>query len=345
MHRYRVEWTASGLVYYADGVQVASHPTPIGVDMRPVVSDIFVNSSTVRLDWLRLSPYASTGTFTSRILGSGSERIWGDLAADVDLPAGTSVALSVRTGDTPTPDGTWTDWESLPGTGGDVGETAAYLQYRAELSTTDDSASPELREVEVEYQLTGPPPPTSLFSDDFESGNLGAWTTVNGLTVTGEAAFAGSFGARANDAAGVSVSADKTLATSAHDVTTTVRFKIDSRSTAMRLLRLRSSTNTPLVRVSLNAAGRLLYRNEVTGVNRTSTTAPSNSTWHVLSIRTFADGATGHVTVLLDGVPVPGLDFVEDLGSNPIGRITLGDETNPAVYSAAYDDLVVVETS
>ena len=256
MHHYRIEWTASGLVYYADGALVATHPTPIAANMRPVVSDIFVNTSTVRVDWLRLSPYASTGTFTSRVLGDGSQRAWGDLTADVATPAGTSVALSVRTGDTPTPDGTWTDWQSLPGTGGNVGATSAYLQYRAELATTDDSATPELRDVEVEYQLTGPPPPTGLFSDDFESGNLAAWTTVNGLTVTAEAAFAGAFGARANDAAGVDVWARKTLASPAHDVTTTVRFKVDSRTTAMHMLRLRSwATSCSFASRSTAAAG------------------------------------------------------------------------------------------
>ena len=98
----------------------------------------------------------------------------GDLTADVATPAGTSVALSVRTGNTPTPDGTWTDWQSLPDKGGNVGATSAYLQYRAELTTTDDSATPELREVEVEYQLTGPPPPTGLFSMTWRVGNLAA---------------------------------------------------------------------------------------------------------------------------------------------------------------------------
>ena len=341
MHRYRIEWTASGLVYYADGALVASHPTPIGTNLRPVVSDIFVNTSTVRVDWLRLSPYASTGTFTSRVLGDGGERAWGDLSADVAAPAGTSVALSVRTGDTPTPDGTWTDWQSLPGSGGYVGATSAYLQYRADLATTDDSATPELRRVEVEYQLTGPPPPTVLFADDFESGNLSAWTTVHGLAVTAEAAFAGNFGASANATGSADVWARKTLAAPAHDVTTTVRFKVDSRSTTMHLLRLRSSANAVLVRVSINASGRLLYRNEVAGANRTSTVTPTNGAWHELSVRTFADGATGHVTVKLDGITVPGLDLVENIGTNPIGRVTLGDETNADVYSAAYDDLVV----
>ena len=341
MHNYRIEWTASGLVYYADGALVATHPTPIAANLRPVVSDIFVNASTVRLDWLRLSPYASTGTFMSRVHGDGSERAWGDLTADVATPAGTSVALSVRTGNTPTPDGTWTDWQSLPGTGGNVGATSAYLQYRAELATTDDSATPELRGVEVEYQLTGPPPPTGLFSDDFESGNLAAWTTVNGLTVTAEAAFAGAFGARANDAAGTDVWARKVLASPTHDVTTTVRFKVDSRTTALHMLRFRSVGNVPLVRVSINSSGRLVYRNEVAGVNRVSTTTPTNGVWHELSVRTFADGTTGHVTVMLDGVSVAGLDLVENIGTDAIGRVTLGDETNVDVHSTAYDDLEV----
>jgi hypothetical protein len=341
MHRYRIEWTASGLVYYADGALVATHPTPIGTNMRPVVSDINVNTSTVRVDWLRLSPYASAGTFTSRVLGDGTERAWGDLSADVATPAGTSVALSVRTGDTPTPDGTWTGWQSLPGTGGDVGATSAYLQYRADLATSDDSATPELRRVEVEYQLTGPPPPTVLFSDDFESGNLAAWTTVNGLTVTAEAAFAGAFGARANATGSAAVWARKTLASPAHDVTTTVRFKVDSRSTAMHMLRLRSVSYATVVRVSLNAQGRLLYRNGVAGVNRTSTTAPTMGVWHELSVLTFVNGATGRVTVKIDGVTVPGLDLVENIGTEPIDRITLGDEASADVYSTAYDNLVV----
>ena len=70
-----------------------------------------------------------------------------------------------------------------------------------------------------------------------------AWTTVNGLTVTAEAAFAGAFGARANDTGGADVWARKTLASPAQDVTTTVRFKVDSRTTAMHMLRLRSVGN------------------------------------------------------------------------------------------------------
>ena len=76
-------------------------------------------------------------------------------------------------------------------------------------------------------------------------------------------------------------------------------------------------------------------------MNHASTTTPTNGVWHELSVRTFADGATGHVTVKLDGVPVAGLDLVENIGTDPIGRVTLGDETNADVYSAAYDNLVV----
>jgi hypothetical protein len=135
--------------------------------------------------------------------------------------------------------------------------------------------------------------------------------------------------------------ARKTLASPTHDVTTTVRFKVDSRTTAMQMLRLRSVGNVALVRVSINGSGRLVYRNEVAGVNRVSTTTPTGGVWHELSARTFADGATGHVTVMLDGVPLAGLDLVENIGTDAIGRVTLGDEINADVYSVAYDNLDV----
>ena len=174
------------------------------------------------------------------------------------------------------------------------------------------------------------------------AGRSAAWTTVHGLTVTGEAAFAGSFGARATATGASDIWARKTLAAPAQDVTTTLRFKVDSRTKTMHMLRLRSAANATLLRVSLNNTGRLLYRNEVAGVNHTSTTTvASNGAWHELSVRAFANGAGGHVTVKLDGVTVPGLDLVENLGAGPIGRVTLGDETKADVYSAAYDNLVV----
>jgi hypothetical protein len=44
---------------------------------------------------------------------------------------------------------------------------------------------------------------------------------------------------------------------------------------------------------------------------------------------------------MLDGVSVAGLDLVENIGTDAIGRVTLGDETNVDVHSTAYDDLEV----
>jgi hypothetical protein len=38
---------------------------------------------------------------------------------------------------------------------------------------------------------------------------------------------------------------------------------------------------------------------------------------------------------------VAGLDLVENIGTDAIGRVTLGDEGNPDVYSTAYDNLDV----
>ena len=150
----------------------------------------------------------------------------------------------------------------------------------------------------------------------------------------------GAFGARADDAAGT-MWARKVLASPTHDVTTTVRFKVDSRTTALHMLRFRSVGNVLLVRVSINGSGKLVYRNEVAGVNRVSTTTRPTGSGNELSVRTFADGTTGHATVMLDGVSVAGLDLVENIGTDAIGRVTLGDETNVDVHSTAYDNLEV----
>ena len=188
LHRYRIEWTASGLVYYADGALVATHPTPIAGGHSPGRQRYQRQREhrSGRLD--APQPVRLGGNSVASRGGDGGQRSWGELSADVGA-AGSSVALSVRTGDTPTPDGTWTAWQPLPGTGGSV-TTSAYLQYRRawRRRTPARRRSSAASRSNTSRRATAP---TVLFSDDFESGTFAAWTTVNGLTVTAEAAFAG----------------------------------------------------------------------------------------------------------------------------------------------------------
>ncbi len=112
------------------------------------------------VDWVRLSPYPATGTFESRVFDAGQAADWGALTWSSTVPAGTSLAMSVRTGPTPTPDGNWTAFTPVASSGGDIAGNSRYVQYRAEMDP-DPNLTPTLSDVSIAYNL-GPDvtPPT-----------------------------------------------------------------------------------------------------------------------------------------------------------------------------------------
>ena len=72
-HRYRIDWLPGRSNYFVDGVQVASHAVAIAGPMRPVAaSDYTAFAGTIVVDWVRSTPYASAGTFLSRVFGATS---------------------------------------------------------------------------------------------------------------------------------------------------------------------------------------------------------------------------------------------------------------------------------
>jgi hypothetical protein len=150
-HRFRIDWTATGVVFSIDGAQVASHTVVFADQMRPLASDFQVGGATLPLDWLRMSPYPGSGVFLSRILDAGASVAWGSFAWSGQTPAGTSLALSVRTGNTPTPDGSWSAFTPVTSSGTPVGRSSRYLQYRAELGSSDPDQTPVLEAVSVAY--------------------------------------------------------------------------------------------------------------------------------------------------------------------------------------------------
>ena len=91
---FRIDWSTSGLTYWIDGARVATHTNAITGNMRPLVSDANTGGWTVAVDWLRLTPYAASGTFTSRIFDGGGPVYWIDGAWSAGLPAGTSLTIS-----------------------------------------------------------------------------------------------------------------------------------------------------------------------------------------------------------------------------------------------------------
>jgi hypothetical protein len=100
--------------------------------------------------------YVPSGTYASRILDTDSATstfmtvFWNEA-----LPAGTTLTLASRTGDTAVPDGSWSAWsaEYAAATGtAVVSPSARYLQVRASLSTSDTSVTPELEDFTITYK-------------------------------------------------------------------------------------------------------------------------------------------------------------------------------------------------
>ena len=153
-HLYRIEWDATQVRYYVDGDRLRSRPTPRRTtQMRPLVTDLTAGGPELTVDWLRMSPYPGTGTFDSRVFdaGAGQTADWGALAWNSATPAGTGTTTSVRTGNTPTPDGSWSAFTPIASSGGDIPGNSRYVQYRAQLTSGDPAQTPTLSEVSIGY--------------------------------------------------------------------------------------------------------------------------------------------------------------------------------------------------
>ncbi|QNN52180.1 fibronectin type III domain-containing protein [Nocardioides mesophilus] len=77
-----------------------------------------------------------TGTLTSHVLDSRQKVTWDRATWIADLPAGASLTVQVRTGSRPDPDGTWSGWKTLTGSGSRIGTEGRYLQYRLTMTAT-----------------------------------------------------------------------------------------------------------------------------------------------------------------------------------------------------------------
>ncbi|HTC67144.1 MAG TPA: Ig-like domain-containing protein [Candidatus Acidoferrum sp.] len=150
-HHYRIDWNAANIVYWIDGVQVVTHPVAISTAMRPLISDLRAGGQKLVVDWMHMSPYSTPATFTSRVLDAGAVVSWASISWTADQPTGTSLSMSVRTGNTPVPDGTWTAFTSVSQSRVPTTSKSRYIQYRTSLSTTDTTKTAVLHDVKIMY--------------------------------------------------------------------------------------------------------------------------------------------------------------------------------------------------
>ena len=171
-HRYRIDWNASSVTFFIDGAQVAAHAAAVSGPLRPVISDFNAGGGTVGVGSAHLAPYAPSGTFTSRVLDAGSAVNWASVDSIVSVPAGSTLALSARFGNTAVPDGSWTPFTAVATGSATITAASRYVQYQVALAG-DGAATPELRSITFSGPNVLPPPAIAVSDVALDEGDTG----------------------------------------------------------------------------------------------------------------------------------------------------------------------------
>ena len=100
--------------------------------------------------------FEATGTLESSVLNTLAIPIWGWIDWTCTNEPGTSVSFQVRASDDHTSMGEWSDEINSPGNlGGILYNGLQYVQYRAILTSGDNSITPTLNDVTISWNLEG----------------------------------------------------------------------------------------------------------------------------------------------------------------------------------------------
>ncbi len=101
--------------------------------------------------------YLPEGYYTSRVKDAGQPVNWYKITWNAEQPEGTQISLRMRTGNTPKPDSTWSDWSedstNVSGAQLPVYEPRRYMQYQVRLGTLT-LQTPKIDEIEIFYDNT-----------------------------------------------------------------------------------------------------------------------------------------------------------------------------------------------
>jgi hypothetical protein len=161
-HRFQITTTAQNAQYYIDGTLMISHTSMAwgAATMRPVIIDSTVADGALSVDWIRLAPFAASGTYTSTAFDAGGAVAWQKLTTTSTIvpffscctTTGTTTSITYRTGNTATPDdGTWTPFTAL-GTAGALTGTSRYVQFMVQMTSTAGAKAPAIQDVTVQFK-------------------------------------------------------------------------------------------------------------------------------------------------------------------------------------------------
>jgi tartrate-resistant acid phosphatase type 5 len=256
-------------------------------------------------------------------------------------PATDTPGVTPTAAGTSTPPGTATRTATATGTA-----TATNTATAPPATTATATNTPTATAAPPADTATPPPVPTAtpmsvIFSDGFESGDMSQWTTTRGLTVQAAITHGGRYAAQGNTTNGDTY-AKKTLPATYTDAYARIYFNLVSYSSQVNLLRFRTAGDTSLAYLFVSTAGNLGLRNDVSGITLTSGVQVSSG-WHALEFHTVVNGATSQTEVWLDGVAVNELTTATDLGSQPVGRLQIGEVNTGRTYNVVIDDVAFAQ--
>jgi hypothetical protein len=141
---------ASGFEFYVDNVlKTTINITFPGATATKIAFSAFNGAPALQCDWVRLTDYNATGTFTSATFDAGSSVTWDRLEWTHDTPAGTSITVEIAVSS----DGTnWSSWAAVTNGTTLSGVTGRYFRYRVTLSTTILDLTPIFYGVDVFFE-------------------------------------------------------------------------------------------------------------------------------------------------------------------------------------------------
>lgn len=102
-----------------------------------------------------LRPAASSvpgrGTYVSAVRDAGRMARFGAIRLEGTVPKGAAALLSVRSGNSDSPDGTWSAWTGTGGAGSVTVPPARYFQWRVELAASPRGEAPVIERVETSW--------------------------------------------------------------------------------------------------------------------------------------------------------------------------------------------------
>ncbi len=141
-HTYRISWNNTNFTIEVDNITTTVTKT-FALPMLIQISDYNKDATSLSVDWIKsgLHSYPASGTFTSRVFSLGSTPDfatvgWNLNSPGLDLSGNTALFISVRSGNTATPDGSWTEFQEV--TQNQLFKPiGSYLQYKAVLISKD----------------------------------------------------------------------------------------------------------------------------------------------------------------------------------------------------------------